>query len=237
VDDPSARFLTAFNAVDQWLRGQTTTAERLDFPELVDAAAERNAGVRRRRQVLKELNRLRNLIVHHYNRSRPFVIPAVHAIEQMLAVENELLSPPALESVAAKPVELCRPDDALGPSVQKMRAGRFSQLPVYDGPQCLGLLTADTIARWLAKALEDGVGLVEERPVSEILTHQEHDQNYTFVPRAATVADGLTAFDDFLRRGLRLDAVLITHGGQATEAPVGIVTIHDIPALRRAVRE
>jgi hypothetical protein len=85
--------------------------------------------------------------------------------------------------------------------------------------------------------LADGVGLIEERPVSEVMQHREHEENYTLMARTATVTDGLTAFDDFLNRGLRLDAILITNGGRSSESLLGIVTIHDIPELRRAVRE
>jgi CBS domain-containing protein len=237
MDDRSSEFLDVYNAIDKWLRNQSTSAQRLDFPDLEDSISETNNVVRRRRPLLKEINRLRNLIVHNYSRSRPFAVPTSDAVAQIVAVRDEFLTPPLLVSLAASPVEQCRPDDPLGRSVKKMHDGGFSQLPVYDDQRCLGLLTADTIARWLATHLADGVGLIEERPVSEVLPFQEHDENHTFMPRTATVADGLTAFDTFLSRGLRLDAILITNGGKPAESPLGIVTIHDIPELRRAVRE
>jgi hypothetical protein len=47
----------------------------------------------------------------------------------------------------------------------------------------------------------------------------------------------VAAFDDFLHRGKRLDAILVTENGRASEQPLDIVTIHDIPMLRRVIRE
>jgi hypothetical protein len=51
------------------------------------------------------------------------------------------------------------------------------------------------------------------------------------------VLDGLAAFDAFLKRGKRLEAILLTENGRPTEQALGIVTVHDIPKMRRAIRE
>jgi predicted transcriptional regulator len=118
-----------------------------------------------------------------------------------------------------------------------MREGPYSQLPVYDGSIFVGLLTAETVARWVASNLADGQELMEEETVEAVLKHQEDPQNHTFLGRTSTVPDGLAAFDDFLHRGKRLEAILVTQNGRAAEQPLGIVTIHDIPRLRHAIRE
>jgi len=235
MDDLSSRYLDAFNAIEKWLRTQVTSQERMDFPQLVDTLSDSNYSVRRHNGVLKDLNRFRNYVVHQYRRVKPLAVPTPEAVEQINAIRNELLSPPLLVSLAAKPVEQCGPTDPLGVSVKKMHDGVFSQLPIYDGQKCLGLLTAETIARWLANHLGDGMGLVEEKPILEVMTHQEDHDNHTFLARTATVADGLAAFDDFLCRGKRLEAILITQNGRSSDALLGIVTIHDIPKLNQAI--
>ena len=51
----------------------------------------------------------------------------------------------------------------------------------------------------------------------------------------ATVADGLAAFDEYLSRGKRLEAILITQNGRSSEALLGIITVHDIPKLNQAI--
>jgi len=235
MDDLSSRYLDAFNAIEKWLRTQVNSPDRMDFPDLVDTTSDSNYSVRRHNAVLKDLNRFRNYVVHQHRRLKPLAVPTAEAIEQITAIRNELLSPPSLLSLAAKPVEQCCPTDPLGCSVKKMHDGVFSQLPVYDGQKCLGLLTAETIARWLANHLGDGAGLVEEQPIADVMKHQEDHENHTFLGRTATVADGLSAFDAFLRRGKRLEAILITQNGRPAEALLGIVTIYDIPKLNQAI--
>jgi hypothetical protein len=69
--------------------------------------------------------------------------------------------------------------------------------------------------------------------VGKVLEHQEA-AGYVLVARAATVFDGLKAFDQSLRSGTALQAVIVTANGQATESPLGIVTPSDIPGLVRA---
>ena len=114
-----------------------------------------------------------------------------------------------------------------------MHDNSFSQLPVHDGEKLVGLLTGETIARWLAARLDGGVGILEEEPVRKVLEHQEA-AGYVLVAQAATVFDGLKAFDQSLRSGTALQAVIVTANGQATETPLGIVTPSDIPGLVRA---
>lgn len=235
MDDFSSRYLDAFNAIEKWLRTQVNSSERMDFPQLVDTVSDSNYSVRRHNAILKDLNRFRNYVVHQHRRHKPLAVPTAEAVEQITAIRNELLSPPSLLSLAAKPVEQCCPTDPLGCSVKKMHDGVFSQLPVYDGQKCLGLLTAETIARWLANHLGDGAGLVEEKSIADVMKHQEDHDNHTFLSRTATVADGLAAFDDFLCRGKRLEAILITQNGRPAEALLGIVTIYDIPKLNQAI--
>jgi predicted transcriptional regulator len=113
----------------------------------------------------------------------------------------------------------------------------YSQLPVYDNGAFVGLLTAETVARWVASNFTEELNLMEEKSVAEVLRYQEDPENHAFLGRTSTVLDGLTTFDDFLHQGKRLDAILVTEKGQAGEQPLGIVTIHDIPKMRRALRE
>lgn len=236
MDDLSSRFLDAFTAIEKWLRNQVDSTVRLDFPELVDAMSESNYSVRRHNAPLKELNRFRNVVVHYYSRNKPLAVPTHYAVEQITAIRDELLSPPSLPSLAAKPVEQCKPSDPLGCCVKKMHDGVFSQLPIYDGEKYCGLLTAETIARWLASEfVGDWQGIVGEQSVAEVMKHQEDEDNVKFMARTVSVVDALAAFDEFLHRGKRLEAILITHNGSPTETLLGIVTIHDIPKLNKAI--
>ncbi len=73
----------------------------------------------------------------------------------------------------------------------------------------VGLLTGETIARWLATRLEGRIGFLEEEPVDRVLKHQEA-AGYILVGKTATVFDGLKAFDQSLHSGTSLQAITET---------------------------
>lgn len=235
MDDLSSRFLAAFNVVHDWMNN-TVGEEDADFLPLLNRLERMNADVRRHSSELKRLAKLRNLIAHNHSQTRPLAVPTVTSVERIEAIGKQFLSPPLLFTLAAKPVELCRPSDPLGCCVRKMHDGVFSQLPIYDGQKYCGLLTAETIARWLASFfVGDGEGIVDEQTVEEVMRHQEDGDNVEFMARTATVANALAAFDKFLHHGKRLEAILITNSGSRTETLMGIVTINDIPKLNKAI--
>jgi predicted transcriptional regulator len=237
MDAQSSTFLGAFNAIEDWLRQRANAAPGVEFHELVDLVAEGHSGVERHAYLLKKFGRLRNLVVHEYRRGKAMAVPTDFTVQQVVAIRDGLVSPPALLSVSIHPVVTCGPADPAGGAAKKMRDGSYSQLPVYDGSTFVGLLTAETVARWVAGNLADGQELMQEEKVGEVLRHQEDPESFTFLGRGSTVPDGLTAFDEFLHRGKRLEAILVTETGRPDERPLGIVTVHDIPKLRRAVRE
>src|SRR4051794_4736063 len=112
-----------------------------------------------------------------------------------------------------------------------MYDGRFSQLPVYASSEFVGLLTAETVMRWVAAHFTDEVGLLEEQSVGDVLRYAEDADNHVFMSRRATAFDALDAFERFSTRGKSLDAILLTDGGRQDQAPLGIVTIFDVPRL------
>jgi CBS domain-containing protein len=236
MDELSSRFLGAFTAIEKHLRTLLDADRHMNFNEMVEKAARADNGVRRLRSQLKDFGELRNFVVHEYRRDQPTASPSAHAVERLQAIRDELTSPPRLIDLFRHPVETCSPTDPVGAAARKMHDGSFSQLPVYDGDRLVGLLTAETVARWLASRLAGCLGLLEEEAVESVMRHEEGTHAHVVMDRDATVEDALTAFDDHLHSGKSLDAIILTHGGRGTERPLGIVTVSDIPRLLGALR-
>jgi CBS domain-containing protein len=236
MDDLSAQFLDAFNSMEKHLRTLIGAEKHVSFNETVERAARADKAVRRLRAQLKDFGELRNFVVHEYRREQPTATPSRHSVERLQAIRDELLSPPRLIDLFRPPVETCSPTDPVGAATRKMHDGSFSQLPVYDGDRLVGLLTAETVARWLASRLAGGLGMLDEEVVEVVMRHEEGTHAYAVMGREATVEDGLAAFDDHLRSGKSLDAIILTHNGRRMERPLGIVTTSDMPRLLGALR-
>jgi predicted transcriptional regulator len=203
----------------------------------IDKTAERSAAVRKMSGVLKDFADLRNVLVHRYDREKEMAVPSEETVAHLEGIAASLTSPLRFASLFSGPVKVCRPDEPVGRAAKQMHAHSFSQLPVVSDKKIVGLRTADTIARWLATRLDGGIGMLDEEPVEKALRHQEKTRNHTLMGRPATVYDALEEFDKSLHSGESLDAFILTHNGRATEAPIGIVTVSDMPKLVRAARE
>ena len=192
--------------------------------------------VRRLRDQLKTLGELRNFLIHEYKSDQPLAVPSESTVLRIQIIRDELLSPVRLVDLFRPPVQICSPSDPIGVAAKRMLDGSFSQLPVYSGNTLMGLLTSETVARWLAAQLADGQGILEERPVEEVMRHEEGTHSYVVMGRSATVDDALSEFDDHMHVGKVLDAIILTHNGNEREQPLGIVTAPDQPKLRSAIR-
>ena len=236
MDDLTSRFLDAFTKIEKRVRKISDANKYTTFNDLVEKAINQERSVRRLRDQLKAFGDLRNFLVHEYSSTQPLAVPSESTVLRIEVIRDELISPAKLAELFRHPVATCAPTDPIGVATKQMHDGSFSQLPVYSGNTLMGLLTSETVARWLAGQLADGQGILEERPVQDVMRHEEGTHSYVVMGRNATVDDALSEFDDHMHAGKMLDAIILTEHGNERERPIGIVTATDQPKLRSAIR-
>ncbi|HXG68999.1 MAG TPA: CBS domain-containing protein [Gemmatimonadaceae bacterium] len=229
----SAKFLNAFAAVEKLLRNIGGSDRRVPFYQMVDAAAMRSALVANKRDDLKEFADLRNAITHERRGGEVIAEPHDRIVAELQRLEDTLANPPRVVPTFAKLVRTLDLEAPIDKVLSFFVPRNFSQVPVVSDGHLVGLLTTNTVSRWLASHAKRQVVDVTEHKVSDALRQTEHVGNWTLMSRTALLADVVSAFDTAESGGKRLDAVLITHAGKVTEARLGIVTIHDMPKVLR----
>jgi CBS domain-containing protein len=229
----SQRFLDAFNAIEQYLRRHFGQRDKgwEPFVALLRRATEKSPPIRQFEADLEDYADLRNAIVHRSRGDQVIAEPHLSAVQRLERIRDRLLSPPAVHDHFRIEVVTAAPDQRVGEVAMLMRRGDFSQVPVYAAGSFVALLTAETITRWLAAGLAKDDGFLIDAPVADVLPHTEDPNNYVLLGRKATAFDALEEFRKFTERGASLDAILLTHSGQPTERPLGILTVFDIPKL------
>jgi hypothetical protein len=155
------RFLAAFRSIEHVMRSESASRPETHFAELVRQS--RNRVVKRFENDLLELAELRNAIVHRRN-DRLLAEPTEEATRQLEELRDVLAGPPRLDNaIGTRRVEMRSPGDSVRAAARTMRDGNFSQLPIYDKGQFVALLTAETVARWVAAELERHDGIHESR--------------------------------------------------------------------------
>lgn len=224
-------FLDAYARCERYLRRVTDADRGVPFGHLVREASRRDRIVRRFRDDLLEFAELRNAIVHQRVDGRPIAEPHPKIAAQFEHIADLLDAPPRLADRFARHVAVTTAATPLVESLDLMRRGDYSTLPVYDHDRFVGVLTASAIARWLT-SVSPRRSVDLSIATRDVLVHGKHaDERVKFVSRRASLIDTLELFQEGVDHGVKLDALIMTETGQRDETPLGIVTPADLPEI------
>ncbi len=144
---------------------------------------------------------------------------------------SRLMSPQSPARVQSRAVTWAEADQPIGPVARTMYEQHFSQVPVRDGDTWLGLLTLETIARWMAGRGRHDLNVEERAPIREVLAYADDARDFRMVPAGTPPDEIVTHFDAAAARGRPLKAVLVEGHSQRTPLEA-IVTAYDLPHLR-----
>lgn len=225
----SDAFLDSFSAIEKHLRSRTRSDRFTSFIDLVNKASNSMPEVKTYRDDLRQYAELRNAIVHE---RAGYVIaePNERAVQHIRRIESQILTPPTVSHLLKKHVQSLEESRPIGEAVSLMHKLSFSQIPITRSGNFLALLTTNTITRWLGTQVADEIFSMETK-VAEVLQYREDPENHIFLSKGSALVQVLEHFDDFERRGKRLEAVLITETGKKSEKLLGILTVYDLPKV------
>lgn len=215
----SDRFLKTFNMIEHHLRKVTKKEKDTTFSTLIDLASRSDAAVRALKEDLKEFAELRNAIVHDVRKwkdGRPIAEPNDWAVAEIERIASLLTDPPKVIPLFQKKVFTLEVNDPIAKAVKSMFDHSFSQIPIYDGQEFMGLLTTNTVVRWLGACVAEDILSLTETSVASVLSYTEDPDNYCFFGRKATLFEALEKFQDYARDGKKLEAILITESGKGS---------------------
>ena len=220
------QFEADYNAVDHFLRKSLGREKQVPLSLLLTEYSSKHIGWRDT-ETLRTIAEVRNAIVHGKTEPYRYVaVPTPWTVQKLKTCKERLTNPGCAISKFERKVETVSMNDTLAQVLKTITQREYSQFPVYDGNQFLGLLTENGITRWLAQHVSTELSLVEldEVRVSQVLQNEEKRVNYYFVARDMRLDDvrGLFASHELL------EAVLITANGKESEKLLGIATRWDI---------
>ncbi|MFT5194293.1 MAG: CBS domain-containing protein [Cellvibrionaceae bacterium] len=232
----STRFLNAFVTIEEYLRLRTADHDGfLGFSQMLRRVGQKEKGVRSFEFDLKEYAQLRNAIIHERAGDEVIAEPN-HAV--VLAIERaaELITkPPIIYPLFQRQVITITFQSPLKKALKIMNSSGISKLPVMDQGKCVGILTSNTVTRWLGNCVENEVLNLDETTAGSVMAFARKKDRYTFRSRHTDLFTAVSAFEDYEHRGERLHALLITENGKETEKIMGIMTISDLPTAFRAI--
>jgi predicted transcriptional regulator len=229
------RFLNAFATIEQRLRPYANGDRSLGFTRLIAIASQSNQVIKYYTNDLYEFAELRNAIVHQ--RAGGYIIaePNERAVREIERVANLVSSPPKLIPHFQVPVIILLATDPVSKAVELMLGKSISQIPIADQGKFMGLLTTNTIARWLGSSIHQDIFSLSETSINEVMKYTEDEDNHVFRGRQTPIFDAINLFSTYETQGKRLEALLITEHGQPSEKIIGIMTVFDLPKALRII--
>jgi len=229
------RFRRSFNEVEAYLRRSLDYGNDVPFKALVEDATEKDKVVRRFKADLLNYGDLRNAIVH--SSTKKFLAePFEETVNNLEMIWEQIKNPPRLDIFIRVGLLKCEANDKINDILQIMKENNYSQIPVYKDNILFGLLTTDTVSRWLAYELKTNEIVGDEEIVENVMKHTENNNNYDIVSRNKSLVETIDLFQINYSKGEIIAAVLITENGKKHEKLLGIATPYDIPEMEKRIR-
>lgn len=230
-------FLAAFNDIEAFLRDLLSAKKSDNFRWMVDQAVRRHLISEDHAGDLKEFAELRNAISHgrYTEDMRPIAEPLPETVADIERIRDILRDPPtALGVLGHHEVRTVAPADDIREALRVIRSTTISQLPIYDNGKCTGILTTNTIARWVAADLDDNDHL-DARSVAEVLDWAEDNDRAVFLSRNVLAQEAIDALTTPRKDGSMPRAAIITEHGRKDQRPIRVIGGSDIAVLMEAV--
>lgn len=229
--DPARAFLDACAEIEKHLKRRYNLDPKATLGAVLGKTRGRDALVRRYWDELRAFTDLRNALSHDsYQQGKPIATPLPTTVAAITKIRDEFTKPTTVDAKVTKgsvfKVDL---DDQLRPPLAEMLHRSYSQAPVFENGACVGALTTNAVARWVAANMDPQTGdvVLEGATVRDVLQFTEPHEQSKFVKRDLTVAE---AVETLLAVSPPLGLV-VTHSGSESEKPLGILVAEDLPDL------
>lgn len=224
------KFISAFNAIENYLRRNLESRNFSSFFNLIDDASQDNLIVRQYREELRLFGNLRNAIVHSDRKDgRPVADPREDVVEQIEKIVKMLLDPPLVSQHFLRPVYTVETDEAIINVLHTMIDKDYSQVPILKDGYLLGMINFESIARWMAKIskLENPFEVCKKTTVEDVFKATQHLKNYRIIKSNTDFVTARECFIDSLGKKDLTEALFITENGRRNEPLIGIITLSE----------
>ena len=195
-------------------------------------AYSKHAVIVKNRHFLKNINSLRNLLIHGHRLDVPMAFPNPNALDNFRRIIDQLEGFDAMVYDKFKcEVQFVRVDDGLDECLNIIKTYSISQIPIVNlNNEIVEILSTNTISRWLSDNFQmQGGVLAESTTVSSLIPFIEYSHNYMIIGRNTKIHSVYDAFyDHSINKDYKLDGVIITQNGRSNESMLGIICQEDI---------
>lgn len=225
----SERFIVAFNKIEKYFNQQLDDTSYVPFFRAVLRLRKKDAIVNRYHNDLLEYSELRNAIVHERTEVNYTIAdPHIEIVEAIEKIAAEMTAPKRVIPTFAKTLKVVQADLTVKTLLSVIRETKFTQFPVYQGKQLIGLVTDKSILDWIAHHVNDDFTKLLKTPIIKLIDDNGSELNYRFIPRSMDIYQAEELLLDMFKKHEGIAALLITEDGRPNQKLLGMVTPKDL---------
>lgn len=223
----SERFEVAFNQIQDSLENLLKIYNR-GFTDLVRLGSTKHKIIKEFYDELLQYAKLRNAIVHDKIELGYYIAePHEKVVQRIEHIAKVLSKPNYVLKIATEKVTYFQADDPITKVIQEMKNHSYSKFPIYRNNECIGLLKARTIVKWMADHLDNGNFEISSAKVRDVYLNGSENQ-ILFVPKSFNIFDVEDLFEQAHLEHKKIEMAIITENGKRNETPLGVVTPWDL---------
>lgn len=225
-------FISTFNKLHDQLIKMSEQHEPT-FYEALEELQTTNPVIHRYYDDLNNIRILRNLLVHEQTDSQTnLATPTDETLELMELVLQRLIFPLRAKDFE-KSVITFYENKPLLKVVRHIAQVGYTQYPVFDQKELLGLITYKGIVKWIAATEDNGKVDLNNVMIRDVLPKDKDAKNYVIISETTPLYEIEEHFTQNLRSGVSRVVLLVSKEGkiEKPEDIVGIVTPWDLPEI------
>ena len=191
------RFIEAYNKIDYSLRAIYSLKRSMTYSEVIRRSVSVNSVVRKYEDDLIDYGRLRNAIVHQGDKEYIIAEPHIEIVEKIEFIAKIISTPPlAINSLRKRAVVCINDNILLKDAISKMYTTSFSNLPVFNENELVGVLNGQKLMNVLGYQISKNENIqqyIEKTTVKEVLPLFSDVNYFATLMIKAGDADGMVS--------------------------------------------
>lgn len=229
------RFMHAFNELQKVIAEKVGRDSDTHFGELLGVARKQKDRVIETYLTQIDFYReLRNILAHHtIDGGEVVAYPSEALIKEMETVTEKIKYNKKVEDLFLKRVRTFEVTDSLNDVLAIVNRVRYTQFPVFDQKELVGMLSSIGVTKYFAKEMNQNGIKISEATVGDILEVESELDFFAVIPADKSIFEIEELFLKKMKEGHIAHTLLITADGtvSAKEDLIGIITPWDIPRV------
>lgn len=221
-----------FNKLETMLKKRANARSEESISSVVSSLVNihKDRVVRQFERDIRQFIELRNAIIHQ-STDRAIAEPYEETVTALRQLVVNIEQPKTAWDIATTELIKVGLDDNLSEVVRQMAQMHITSLPIVEDKRVMGFVSESTVVKIVDKAFEHGGALIDEAKIKDVAYDKPYGDDsdvYAFVTRKVTVYEIEDMFNNAIKKGQRLLAVLVSDKWDASATPLGIITAWDL---------